>query len=113
MSTLTITIPEAAERLGWPKATTERAARDLGLLIMAGNRKRINPNDLPEIIDKCRSEPKDRAFISAKTPGFGSSATPGAATAQQALESAARLKKPLPNISQSETAQPAPIRQKA
>lgn len=113
MTPLTMTIAEAAQRLGFPKATTERVARDLGLLIMAGNRKRIDPNDLPEIMDQCRSEPKDRAFISAKTPGFGSSATPGAATAQQALESAARLKKSLPSISQNGTAQLSRIPRKA
>lgn len=113
MNALTITIADAALRLGFPKATTERVARDLGLLIMAGNRKRIDPNDLPEIMDQCRSEPKDRACISARTPAYGSSATLGAATAQQALESAARLKKPSPNTSQNATAQLAQIHRKA
>ena len=89
---LTITVREAAERLAFPIATTERVARDLGLLIMAGNRKRIDPNDLPEIMNSCRSERKDRASTSARTQAFGSSATPDAGTVQQALGIAAKLK---------------------
>lgn len=66
---LTITVADAASRLGFPKATTERVARDLGLLILAGNRKRIDPNDLPEIMDSCRSTPKAPASIAAPTRG--------------------------------------------
>lgn len=80
MTPLTITVAQAAERLGLPKATTERVARDNGLLIVAGNRKRISPDDLPEILNLCRSEPKDRALCSARTLASSSSETPGAAS---------------------------------
>jgi hypothetical protein len=102
---LTITVKEAADRLGFPIATTERVVRNLGLLIMAGNRKRVDPNDLPEIRDQCRNEPKARAYISGATRGSGLSGTPGEATVQQAREIAAKLKKPSPVISPKGTAQ--------
>ena len=105
MSALTITIAEAAKRLGFPKATTERTAREHGLLILAGNRKRIDPNDLPEILNACRSTQRDRASTAAATRASGSSATPGAGTAQQALEIAAKLKKPSSNTSHKGTGQ--------
>lgn len=105
MSTpLTITVPEAAERLGAPKTVVMRVAEDLGLLICFGNRKRINPNDLKEIMDSCRSTPKARASIAAKTPACGSSATQAEGTVQQALESAKLLKGSLPSTCQKETA---------
>lgn len=100
---LTITLPDAAEKLGFPLATTERVARDLGLLIFAGNRKRIDPNDLSEIMNACRSERKERASTSAKTRAYGSSETRAAETVQQARESAARLKRPSQPISRSAT----------
>ena len=106
---LTITVKEAASRLGFPVATTERTARDLGLLIMAGNRKRIDPNDLPEIMDACRSTPRDRASTVAPTRASMSSATPAGGTVQQALETAARLRKPSPSTSPGATALPVPL----
>lgn len=89
---LTISVAEAAQRLGFPRQTTERIARDLGLMIMAGNRKRIDPNDLPEIIQGCRSKPKAHASTVAVTRVSGSSGTPGGAIAQQAHEIAEKLK---------------------
>ena len=110
---LTITVAEAARRLGFPKATTERVARDLGLLILAGNRKRIDPNDLSEIMDTCRNAPRDRASTSGRIPAFGSSATPAAASVQQALATAEMLKRPSPSTSPSGTARVAQIRRMA
>ncbi len=89
---LTITIKEAAERLGAPRAVVQRVAADLGLLIQFGSRKRIDPNDLPEIMDACRSTPKGRASIGARTRVSTLSATPGAESVQQAHEIAERLK---------------------
>ena len=109
---LTITVREAAERLDFPVATTERIARDLGLLIMAGNRKRIDPNDLPEIMDACRSTPRDRASTGTQRPGSTSSATQVGGTAQQALEIAARLKKPSVTTSPQGTGQLVPLQQR-
>ena len=103
---LTISIADAAQRLGFPRQTTERVARDMGLLILAGNRKRIDPNDLPEIIEGCRNKPKVRASIAAATPESGSFATPAAETAQRAREIAARLKGRSPSTSPNATAAP-------
>ena len=108
---LTITVPEAAKRLGAPKAAVQRVAEDLGLLIYFGNRKRIDPNDLKEIMDSCRSTPKARASIAAKTPACGSSATPAEGTAQQALETAKMLKGHSRSTSQKETAHVVQLRQ--
>lgn len=104
---LTVTVKDAAKRLGFPVATTERIARDLGLLIMAGNRKRIDPADLLEIMNECRSERRDRASTSARTRASGSSATPAGATAQRARETVAKLKGRSGNTSRSGSAAPA------
>lgn len=111
-ASLTISIAEAAQRLGFPKQTTERVARDLGLLIMAGNRKRIDPNDLLEIIEGCRNKPKAPVSTAGATQGSGSSATQGAGTVQQALEIAERLKGRSPSTSPNATgAQVVPLSQ--
>ena len=100
---LTVSVSEAAKMLGFPKQTTERVARDLGLLIMAGNRKRIDPNDLSEIIDGCRKKPKARACTQDEIPESGSSATPAAGTVQQALAISERLKGRSRSTSRNET----------
>lgn len=99
----TLSVKDAAKELGAPEATLARVAADLGLLIMFGNRKRIDPNDYKEIIDACRSKPKAPASISAKTPEFGSSVTRGAGKSQQALETAQKLKRLSGNTSQNAT----------
>lgn len=111
MAHLTLTIPEAAEALNAPKATIERVANDLGLLIYFGNRKRIDPKDLPELVNACRNTPKDRASTAARTRECGSSATPGGATAQQVLETAEKLKRLSANTCQTGTAPVVPLRQ--
>ena len=100
---LTITVAEAAQRLGFPKATTERIARDLGLLILAGNRKRIHPDDLPEIMDTCRSAPRVPVSIATQRPASTLSETPAGATVQQAREAVARLKGRSPSTSATGT----------
>lgn len=111
-SSLTIKVKEAAEELGFPVATTERIARELGLLIMAGNRKRIDPNDLPEILDTCRNGPRVRDSINAKTQRSGSSEIPGAVTSQRARATAAKLKGRSQSTSQNATdAQVVPFNQ--
>ncbi|WP_253949225.1 hypothetical protein [Mangrovicoccus sp. HB161399] len=108
---LTITIPEAAKRLGAPKAVVERVAADLGLLIVFGKRKKIDPNDLPEIMNACRSKPRALASTAGKIPASTSSATPAAGSAQQALATAERLKRLSPATSKNATAPVVPLRQ--
>ncbi len=75
---LTITISEAAAALNAPKAAIERAVEAYGLVIPFGNRKRIDPNDVPEIMELCRNKPRNRASIVAQKLDSGSSVTPGA-----------------------------------
>lgn len=108
---LTISITDAAKQLGAPKAVIARVAEDNGLLIMFGNRKRIDPNDLPEIMELCRSKPRALASTAARKPESGSSATPDAGSARQALASAEKLKNLSRNTSPSETAPVVPLRQ--
>ncbi len=107
---LTITIKEAAKALNAPKAVIERVADDMGLLIFFGNRKRIDPNDLPEIMQACRNKPKVHVSTSARTQGSTSSATPVEGIAQQALATAEKLKRRSGGTSRSGTAQPVPLR---
>lgn len=110
-SPITVTVKQAAQDIGAPIAVVERVAADLGLLIMFGNRKRVDPTDYQEIIDACRSKPKAPASISAKTPESGSSVTRGAGKSQQALETAQKLKKLSGNTSPNATAPVVPLRQ--
>ncbi len=90
---LTVTIAVAAKDLGAPKTVVERVAKERGLLISFGNRKRINPEDYKEIIDACRSTPRALAFTAAPTQASISSETPEASNGQRAHEIAQELKK--------------------
>ena len=106
----TLTIREAAEQIGAPMAVIRRVADDVGLLIYFGRSPRIDPNDLGEIIDLCRSKPKARASTAAKTQVSGLSATAGESV-QQAHEIAQKLKKHSPATSQNGTGQVVPLSQ--
>lgn len=85
-------LEEAAQQLRVPKGSLRTAAENLGFLIRMGRALRIDPDSLEELVKACRVRPRERASTSAETPGSGSSATPGAATDQQAQEIAERLK---------------------
>ena len=88
-----LTIEEASAELGVPKGSLKAAAQEHGFLVKMGRACRINPNDLPELIERCQEKPKDQGCTAARTgTASTSSATTTADSKQQALEIAEELK---------------------
>ena len=98
-----MTIEAAAASIGVPKASLRSAAERHGFLIRIGRAIRIDPNQLPELLRKCQSAPKDHAFTGTNQEASGSSETRGAQKLRQAQATAARLKSGSRNISQGGT----------
>ena len=89
-----LTIPEAATELGVPPGSLRTAAQKHGFLVRFGRTLRIDPETLPELIEKCRDQPKDRGCINTETAAATMSfATPEAGSSQRALEIAEKLKR--------------------
>jgi excisionase family DNA binding protein len=88
-----LTIEEAAAKLNVPKQSLRSAAQAHGMLVKMGRAVRIDPDQLKELIDKCRENPRDRASTGGETRKSGSSGTPGGPTYRPALETAAMLKR--------------------
>jgi len=109
---LLATLLEAAEELGVPMKSLRKVAEDHGFLVRIGRAVKIQRADYEGIIRACRSEPKERAFISAGTMGFGSSAKTDAQMSQQVRESVAQLKSRSRTISPQGTAQVAQLPQR-
>ena len=86
-----LTLDEAAAELGIPRGSLRTAAQGHGLLVKMGRAVRIDPSDLPELIEKCRTQPKEPEFTAVRAES-GSSVTPSEGTARRALETAERLK---------------------
>lgn len=64
-----LTIDEAAEQLGVPPGSLRTAAQRHGLLVKMGRAVRIDPDDLPELIDRCRDRPRDQDSTAAPIAG--------------------------------------------
>ena len=62
-----LSIAEAAEQLGIPPGSLRTAAREHRLLVKMGRAVRIDPDDLPELIDRCRDRPRDPDSTAAPT----------------------------------------------
>ena len=102
-----LTIPEAAEQLGVPKGSLKTAARKYGYIVYMGRTLRIDPKKLPELIEKCRNEPREQDSTAAKTvAATTSSAIPDAGSSRRALKTAERLKRYSRDISPKETDPP-------
>jgi len=106
---LLATLPEAAEELGVPMKSLRKVAEDHGFLVRIGRAVKIQRADYEGIIRACRSEPKERAFTSAGTTGFGSSAKTDAQIVQRANETVAKLKSPSRTTSPQGIAQAAQL----
>ena len=86
-----LSIDEAAAKLGIPPGSLRTAARRHGLLVKMGRAVRIDPDDLPELIDRCRDRPRDRDSTAAPIAGTTSFETETDSCAL-AHETAQRLK---------------------
>ena len=57
-----LTIDEAAAEVSVPPGSLRTAAREHGPLVKMGHTVRIYPGDIPELIDRCRDQPRTRAM---------------------------------------------------
>ena len=88
-----MSIPEAAKKLGVAKRGLRRAAEQHGLLVRIGRKPMINPNSLPELIEKCRENPRVHASTGTKSAGSSMSATADDSL-ERAQATAEKLKRP-------------------
>ena len=93
-------IDEIAAELGVPKASLRTAAEQHGFLVRMGRAIRIERDRLPELLKKCRNQPKEQGSTSLNTASTGTSETQDSPIAQRAAQAALRLKKPSPRTSQ-------------
>lgn len=88
-------ISEAAELLGVPQLSLKRVAESYGMTIHIGRAIRLHPNDLEELVRKCRDEQKDLASIGASVralPQSGRSEMTEIFVSRPALRIANKLK---------------------
>jgi len=104
MTTRLLTIAEAAAELGVPARSLRGAAEQHGLLVRIGRAIRIDPQTLPELVEKCRDREKVPACGSAATMAAGSSST-AQQHIQRARETAEKLKRRSPATSPKKAGQ--------
>lgn len=100
-----LTVEQAARQMNIPAAALRREADRHGLLVRFGRAVRIDPQTMPELIEKCRNAPKARASTGTPPRKNGSFETLADQKLQQARQSAQMLKSGLPSTSQKGTAQ--------
>ena len=108
-------IPEAADLLGVPAKSLLRAAETHGHLVRMGRSIRVVEDELGELIDKCRSQPKARASFcddAQDDQPSGSSRIRVNPSEAQARQIAARLKSRSRNTSRESTAEVVPLGQR-
>ena len=102
---LLLQIPEAADMLGVPTASLRAVADQHGKTIRMGRAVRLHPDDLGELIDLCRCQPRERALscesARAVRPST-SSETRASPNARQAQTTAEKLKASSQSISRKE-----------
>ena len=99
-----LTLDEAAETPGVRVASLRGAAERHGYLIRMDRAVRIDPNDIEEIVNRCRDHPQEHASAAARTRASSSSAT-ATGTSAQANEIAEKLIRHSPVTSRSATGQ--------
>tara|TARA_R100001086_G_scaffold209999_1_gene125881 strand:+ start:202 stop:441 length:240 start_codon:yes stop_codon:yes gene_type:complete len=67
-----LSIDEAADELGVPKASIRTAAETHGFLVRMGRAVRVERDRLGELIEKCRDQPKGQGSTSSNTDRTGS-----------------------------------------
>ena len=103
-----LSIHEAADMLGVPKASLRTVADEHGKTIVMGRAVRLHPDDLGELIRLCRVNPKAPASIDgngATVHPSGKSGTPEPCRSRPAQTAANMLKRHSPCSSSASTAQ--------
>lgn len=106
------TIDEIAEEWKVPKASLRTAAERHGFLVRIGRALRLERERLPELLKKCRDQPREQGSTSSSTARTGTSATLDNPTAQRAAQAAMKLKKSSGRTSQPKAAQVLPMSRK-
>ena len=101
-----LTIADAADELGVPKAAVRRAAEQHGFLIRMGRALRIDRQTLPELVEKCRDPQKAPAYSNAAAATTSATETDAL---QRAHETALRLKRRSPATSPKRAGPPARV----
>lgn len=102
-------VQDAAKILDVEAAGLRRVAEAHGYLIRVGRAVRVRADELGEIVEKCRDQPKAHASTSAATRTDrpdGLSSTPAAPKLQPALAASAKLKARSRPTSPTATASP-------
>lgn len=87
-----LTIEQAAADHNIPAKALRRAAEQHGLLVRFGRAVRIDPETMPELIQKCRNAPKARVSTGTTQRASGSYETLADQKQQQAQQTAQMLK---------------------
>lgn len=103
------TLDKAASELNIPRAALHREADRHGLLVRFGRSVRIDPETIPELIEKCRSVPKAPVSTGTRPKDAGSFETLADQKLQQALQAAQMLKKGSRSTSQNGTGRVVPL----
>lgn len=107
-----LTVDEAAAQQNIPAVALRREAEKPGLLVRFGRAVRIDPETMPELIQRCRNAPKARASTGIPQKASGSSETLADQRLQQARQSAQMLKSGSPSTSQKGTGRVVPLERK-
>lgn len=102
-----LSFQEAAKQLNVPTESLRRVADAHGKTIRMGRALRLHPNDLEELIDLCRVEPKGPASTGTNDKDdhrSGKSETPATCESRPALTAAQRLKASSRNTSSGRSA---------
>ncbi len=86
---------QAAKHLGVPAAPLERAAHIHGYIVQIGSAKRLKPEELGELIDKCRVHQREPGSTHVKEQDAirsGSSGMKAASNSRPARQTASKLK---------------------
>lgn len=105
-------IDEVAEEWDVPKASLRTAAERHGFLVRMGRTLRLERDRLPELLKKCRDQPKEQDSTNSNTGRTGTSETRGNPTAQRASQAASKLKKPSERTSPPKGGQVLPMSRK-
>ena len=87
-----LTVKETAEALGVPVGALRRVAEKHGYLVRMGRAIRLDPETLPELIERCRDQKLPPASTSAPTGAVYSTSATAAESSARARETAEKLK---------------------
>lgn len=97
-------IQQAAATLGVPKASLRNAAETHGFIVRMGRAVLLESERLPDLVKKCRDQPKEQDSTNSNIVRTGTSETQANPTAARAARAATMLKKHSQHTSQQKAA---------